>query len=276
MLKFIDNFINRITTYRLALYYLIFLLVASLCLSFFKILPYNPIGLLISVLIITAISWIVNAGFSRVFEAPAKVESVYITALILALIITPPQSSDYFSFLSFAGWAAVWATASKYIIAIRKKHIFNPAAFAVALTAITINQSASWWIGTMSMSPFILAGGLLIVRKTRRFDLVLSFFMAALITILGYNFLKGNSLATSASRILFESPLLFFAFIMLTEPLTAPSTKISRSWYGALVGFLFAPFIHIGSIYSTPELSLLVGNVFSYLVKATKNSLTSK
>jgi ferredoxin-NADP reductase len=66
--------------------------------------------------------------------------------------------------------------------------------------------------------------------------------------------------------LLVASPLFFFASIMLTEPLTAPPTQGLRMGYGALVGLLFVPQVHLGALYSTPELALLVGNVFSYLV----------
>ena len=44
---------------------------------------------------------------------------------------------------------------------------------------------------------------------------------------------------------------------MLTEPLTAPTTRLPRLAFAALVGFLFAPNVHIGSFYFTPELALL-------------------
>ena len=53
---------------------------------------------------------------------------------------------------------------------------------------------------------------------------------------------------------------------MLTEPLTAPTMRWPRIAFGALVGFLFAPNIHIGSFYFTPELALLVGNLFAFAV----------
>jgi ferredoxin-NADP reductase len=36
--------------------------------------------------------------------------------------------------------------------------------------------------------------------------------------------------------------------------------------YGVVVGCLFAPFLHLGHVYSTPELALLAGNLFSYLM----------
>jgi ferredoxin-NADP reductase len=48
--------------------------------------------------------------------------------------------------------------------------------------------------------------------------------------------------------------------------MTTPPTKKLQVIYGILTGFLFAPAIHLGSIYSTPELALVVGNIFSYAV----------
>src|ERR1039458_3314614 len=161
MLSMIDNFLNKTTMYRLVLYYLLGLLLAALALSLIGILPYSPVGLLYSVFFITLLCWIVNMVSAWIFKVPTNVESVYITALILALIMTPIKTLDI-AYFGFIAWAAVWSETSKYILAINRKHIFNPAAFAVALTAITINQSASWWVGTLWMLPFVIAGGILI------------------------------------------------------------------------------------------------------------------
>lgn len=265
MLNWVDNFLNRITMYRLVLYYLIILLAIAVLLSFFGLLSYSPYGLLFSALVLTGVAWVTNKLFASVFRVAANVESVYITALILALIITPPQSTALFAKFGFLVWAAIWAVAAKFILARRGKHFFNPAAFAVALTSFTIIQSASWWIGNSQMMIFALIGGLLVVRKLQRFDLVLSYLAVAFATITATSFASSN-VYTIVSRALLHSPMLFFASIMLTEPLTTPPTRRWRIIYGAVVGFLFAPAIHIGPIYSTPELALLAGNIFSYAV----------
>jgi ferredoxin-NADP reductase len=241
---------------------LIFLIFIACVFCFAGILPYNPFLLILSVLFLVIISWITNKIFANVFDAPTNVESVYISALILALIISPVKFLSDFPLLF---WAAVLTMASKYILAINKKHIFNPVAIAVALTAFGFNGSASWWIGTMSMLPFSLLG-LLIVRKIRRYDLVFYFFIASIVTMLGFSLIQGSNLLTTLKQIIFSSPIFFFAFVMLTEPLTTPPTKTLQSVYGALVGVLFAPQFHIGLFYTTPELALVMGNIFSYLV----------
>jgi ferredoxin-NADP reductase len=107
-------------------------------------------------------------------------------------------------------------------------------------------------------------GGLLIVRKLRRFDLVATFLLVTAATVLVTTPLADATMALT--RTLEFSPIFFFAFVMLTEPLTAPTTRWPRYAFAAIVGFLFAPNVHIGSFYFTPELALLVGNLFAWAV----------
>ncbi len=245
MLKLVDDLLNSITMYRLMLYYLSFLLVVALVYSIFGILPFGPIPLLFSAGILTGVCYVTNKFFGRFFKVQTNYESLYITALILTFVITPAKNINGVIFLVIA---AVIAMASKYILNIRGKHIFNPTAIAVVITGFTIHGYASWWIGTLAMFPFTLAG-VLIVRKIRRFDLVFYFFVAIIISVI----LSHHSLV----NVFIDSPILFFAFVMLSEPLTTPATQILQSLYGALTGILF---------FLTPEIALSIGNVFSYLV----------
>jgi ferredoxin-NADP reductase/Na+-translocating ferredoxin:NAD+ oxidoreductase RnfD subunit len=265
MLNKIDAFLNKITMYRLVLYYVTGLLVVAAILGFFKIIPYGPFDIVISTFFITAVCWAANRFLAKVFKIHANVESVYITAFILTLIITPIHSINDWSFFMIAFWASVWAMASKFFFTFWKKHIFNPAAIALVITAFGLGLSASWWVGTWSMLPFVVIGGFLMVRKLQRFDLVISFLAVAVIAVYCAH-PTAAGFTNIFSKLFVETPLFFFAFIMLTEPLTTPPTRTLRILYGALVGFLFAPWVHIGSIYSTPELALIIGNVFSYVV----------
>jgi len=269
-MKTIDAILNKITMYRVVLYELIGLLLAAGVLGFLGIMPYAPINLLFSVVYITIICLIINKIFAWAYNAPSNPESTYITALILSLIITPALSWSDPIFLAFAFWAASLAMASKYILAIGKKHIFNPAALAVVMTAFALNFGASWWIGTGAMMPFVAIGGFLVVRKIKRFDLVWAFLISALTAILFSTALHGGNIFTGLEKVFLSTPLLFFASVMLTEPLTAPPTVSLQVVYGLLVGVLFSPAIHLGSIYSTPELALILGNIFSYIVSPKK------
>lgn len=263
MIKLIDNFLNKITMYRLVLYFLISLLLFSVGFSFFHLLPYDPIFIILGSLFLFFFSGFINDLFSKIFEAPANAESAYITALILALIITPAKSFNDYVFLSLA---ATLTMASKYILAINKKHIFNPVAVAVVLTSFGFNHSASWWVGNLYLLPFVVIGGYLIVRKTQREDLVLTFLMTTISTIIVFSLLKGSNIITVLDKVVLHTALFFFASVMITEPLTMPPTSSLQIFYGIILGIIYVPDIHILSIYSTPELTLLVGNLYSYLV----------
>ena len=142
--------------YRLVLYCMVFLIAVALMFSSLGKLSFKPADFIFSTLFLLIFCISINWVFAKVFEAPSNTESVYITAFILALIINPIQAPNQMWFLFFAGGIAM---ASKYILAIIKKHIFNPVAISVALTSLLAGQSASWWVGNLYMAPFILLVG---------------------------------------------------------------------------------------------------------------------
>ncbi len=261
----IDTLLDRITMYRLALYLLIGYLAVATVLSAVGQLPFAPIPLVVSTLFLFAICWSANAIFAWAFSAPSNIESTAITALILALIFQPAQTLGDLQYLF---WAGVLAVGSKYILAFRKKHLFNPAAIAAVITSFVLSYSASWWVGTPSMLPIVILGGLLVVRKLQLGQTVAVFLAASLVTVWAVSLLQGIPLARELQQLYLESPVFFAGGIMLTEPQTLPPTRDLRLIYGALVGALIVPQIHIGSLYSTPELSLVCGNIFSYIVSA--------
>ena len=244
-MKYIDGLLNNITMYRLVLWFLAILAGVGLIFSIFGVLKFDPIDYIFSFTFILMVSYLTNLLFAKIFKAPTNVESVWISGLILGLVISPSRTVQE---VIFMGWAAILTMALKFIVAPGKKHIFNPAAIAVAVTAVAIKGYASWWVGTTSMLPFVAIGGFLIVRKIRRWDLVLPFLTATLLTVhLG-----------SWGRLVTSTGLIFFAAIMITEPLTAPPTRKLRIIYGALVGLLFYRW--------SPEIALIIGNLFAYAV----------
>ena len=256
------DILARITISKLTLYFLALLAFLAIALAATSLLPYSPADMAFSALVILTASWAANAVFARFFGLRSNPESVLITALILALIITPFSPRDGAA-IGFAIFASTWAMASKYILPPGGRHIFNPAAFGVALAAAALGTEVSWWIGgSLYLLPALLLGGALIVYKMRCYDLVLGFAAAALTTVA---LTAGQGVRTALEQVALHSMFLFFAFVMLTEPRTTPLGRPRRIAYAALVGFLFAPEIHLGTFYFTPELALLVGNIFALL-----------
>ena len=96
--------------------------------------------------------------------------------------------------------------------------------------------------------------------------MVYSFIFVSVVTTLGLSIFRCSDIITVAKQILLNSPTLFFAFVMLTEPLTTPPRRRLQTWYGGIVGFLFSPQVHLGGLFTTPEIALVLGNIFSYIV----------
>ncbi len=248
--------------YRLVLYYLMVVLAGGIVLGALGIIPYSPLAIMFSASVFVLFSGIANEIFSRVFAATPGNASFYITALILTSIVTPVSPGDLQGTVLLAA-LAIWAMGSKYLIAIGKKHIFNPAAFAVATSGIFLAHSASWWVaGNTYLMPVIFFGGFLIARKIQRLDLVIAFFVSTLATVYFLSTGSGDALKMT----LLHAPVFFLAFTMLTDPATMPPTRDMRIAYGVLVGMWFAPGVHIMNFYFSPELALLLGNFFVYLV----------
>ena len=69
ILKKIDDLLNRVTMYRLAVYELVFLLVVAGILGQFGVMPYSPINIAFSAVFIFVVCWITNTIFSYFFES---------------------------------------------------------------------------------------------------------------------------------------------------------------------------------------------------------------
>lgn len=264
MIRTLNALLDGITMYRLVLYVLSAIFAAALGLGFFSLIAVSPADLCLSLVLLLGTCLIVNWAFAKAFDTPTNRDSSIITALILVLLMQPAAATDMqgIAALLFAG---LWATASKYLFAIGRKHIFNPAAAGILLTDLLINHPASWWGGSSALLlPVVVIGGLAITRKLRRFDLVLVFLAVHLATIAALT-PEGTQLDAVLQSFTL-SPMLFFAFIMLTEPLTAPQARWPRLAYAAIVGVLAAPTVHFGEFYLTPEMALLIGNALVLLI----------
>lgn len=259
----IDKFLNSITMYRLVLYGLCILALVSLTLSLFNYLPFTPIQFTTTFVICFVSCYLSNKVFSLLFRAATNYESFFITALILFFVIAP--INDEKDMLITAG-AGVLAMGSKYILAIWKKHFFNPVAIAVLILGLLGYGNAIWWVGSLNLLPFVIILGALVVRKIRRFFLVIPFYVTGILTMLLFNLQYNISPLDSFIQFFTSWPSVFFATIMLTEPLTSPPTQKLRIMYAVIVGILFGSQFSFGIIHASPELSLVIGNIFSYLV----------
>lgn len=256
----VDRFLNGTTMYRVVLYALFSLAGVAIILASLGLISQSPIGMVISLLLLTATCYFANDVLAKLFHAPSNPESSSITALILFFILAPASTVLDGGIAVFAGTIAM---ASKYFIARGKQHIVNPAAFAAVVVGIPTG-AALWWVGTPYMLPFTLIAGGLIARKVRRVQMVLATIGAGLVAFTAYGIFAGGDLTPTIASFFLSWPIVFFASIMVTEPITAPGTRKAQLLYGSLVGIFSGIPLHVGAIYSTPELTLTVANIASF------------
>lgn len=249
--------------YRVVMLSLVGIIIAAFGASAVGLISTSLISMVISFFVIGVTAVLSHYILALLYKAPANLESSLITALILFLILSP--STDILDLL----WAALItliAVLSKYVFAYQYRHIWNPVALAIVIGGVLGYGGAVWWVATPALLLPVLVLGLLVVKKIHRFDLVGSFLVTAIILHVGIAIYRGTEPIESLMSTLVSWPVLFFAFFMLTEPLSTPPRRRERVVYGVLIGVLTNLPFHVGPIFSSPELSLILGNVFSYVV----------
>ena len=258
----IDGINDRLTSYRLMLYFLLALLGWGIIGSFFKNqIPYNWHEILISAGWLMAVCWGANKLIAKFLDIPANKESDLITGAILALILTPPTTARDFALLAAAG---IGAMTVKYVITAYKSHIFNPAAAGAFIAGEVFHKYAAWWVGTKFMLPALVIGGILVLRKMKRYTLVGVFLAVYLLYLIFYT-KSGGNLHFLWSEVV-STPVLFFGSVMLIEPLTSPSRSNWYLPYGVIVGVLYS----VTRLRISPEEALLIGNLFTFLAAPNK------
>ena len=262
VLRKLDDWLNAITMYRLVLYGLVWLGAVAALLSITGVISYPLEWLVKSGIVLSIACGVSNQVLAWLYKVPANHESSIITTLILFFILKPPNGIWDAVGL---GVAAGVAMVSKYALTWRGAIVFNPAAFGVFVASLVGLSSGSWWVASKYLVIPTLMLGLLILRKTRRFQLFGAFMLPAVALLL----INGVSVGTIWSSF----PLVFLGTIMLTEPATMPSVGRKRLAYALLVGILCGLRLDLGLITISPHFALLLGNVFALVVSARAASV---
>lgn len=150
-----------------------------------------------------------------------------ITGLIVGGIVFPGN-------LSMAAGITALAMALKHIVAVDGRNLFNPAALGLYAGAAVLGTGLTWWVAG---TPLVFALGLLSTAWLGIWGVALSFLLTywALTAVLMPDMLFGPGVTLAS---LFTGRLVFFAFIMVVEPVTSPNQTWSRVVYGAAVAVL--------------------------------------
>ena len=259
--------LGRMSMYRLVLLALAGLAVTAFVLSLFGLVGPTPLELVATLVVLAAACSLVDAAAQRLLKLPWRVESSLITAHILLFVLRPSVE-----LLPLAGIAAGGAVASlsKYLLAWRGRHIFNPAAVGATVVTLTGIGTSAWWVGSPALAlPVLLLGGLVLLR-TEKVRIIAVFWLIAVAVA----FVRTSAQYQQAGlpivggellwQVVTQSPFLFLGAFMLSEPLTMPPRRWQQLTVAAVVGVLAGWPIDIGIMTLGQERALLVGNLVAF------------
>jgi ferredoxin-NADP reductase len=262
LIQRLDTSLNRFTMYRLVLWVLAALALYSMLLNVLGWLTFGIPEMLTHLALCLGLTYASNRGLAALFQVRPHSESSLITGLLLYFLFWPS-----FTPLDMTGvaLACVMASASKYALAWRGRHIFNPAATGAFVAGLTGLNIATWWAATPAMLWLVVPGILLVLYRTRKM-LMGAVFTVVSVSIVATELLRaGMALSGALWQPLAQRPVLFFMGFMLTEPLTLPPRRWQQLALAAVVGVVFAVPYNLGFVANSPELALLVGNLIAFL-----------
>ncbi|MEP6481393.1 MAG: oxidoreductase [Rhodoglobus sp.] len=267
MKQWLDRVTGMVTMYTLILVSLAAIAVIALILSLFGQLgSYTPLALLAS----AAVAIGFTSGTSLLAATIMRVKPHQVSALITGLLIFFVMQPK-FDLLGLAGIAIAGtvASASKYLFAVRGRHIFNPAALGAFVASIIVFSTfigfsfAVWWPGTPYLLIPVAIGAFLVLYRTQRLTMGVVFIVLAAVVVVAGVFLRGGTVADATTSLL-SSPIVFFAGFMLSEPLTLPPRRWQQLSEAVIVALIFTIPFAVGPLSNTPQLALLVGNLLAF------------
>lgn len=265
--------IGRVSMYRLVMSSLGLLALYALVLSFAGQIGPQPLEIVASAVVLAVACGATDLIAQSLLRMPRRLESSLITAAILLFVLRPTVEPLGLAGLALAGVAA---SASKYLLAWRGRHIFNPAATGAAVVTIVSIWApdlggSAWWVGSPWMAGPVLVLGVLLLLRTDKLPIVVTFWLVGMAVA----FLRTTIQFQSAGfpvdvpavllQVAFSSPFLFLGAFMLSEPLTLPPRRVQQYAVAVVVGVLAGWPIAVGAITLGQERALLIGNLVAFL-----------
>ncbi len=260
-MSWLDERLGRVTMYRLLTLGLAAIAAVAVVLAAVGKLFVSPAELLasaaVAVVASVASAWLMAA----LWRTRAHTESAVITGLILFFLFWPTTQLRYLGALALA---ALVANASKYLLAVRGRHVVNPAAAGAFVVGLTGLDATVWWVADRWLLAVVVLVAAAVVIRTRRYALVGVFVLTAVVLVSVRLVTEGSAAGSALSTVLISYPVVFLAGVMLTEPLTLPPRRRQQIIEAVVVGVLLAVPFTFGPVHSTPELALLVGNLYAF------------
>ncbi|MFM9878761.1 MAG: FAD-dependent oxidoreductase [Rhodoglobus sp.] len=266
MKQWFDRVTGAVTMYKLVIVVLAAIGVVAFALSLFGIGTYPPLALLASAAVAVAVTYGSSMLIATVLRVKVHLDSAIITGLLIFFIMEPTLEPLGLAGIALAG---VVANLSKYLIAVRSRHVFNPAAFGVFVVALVAFTGfgfgfAIWWLGSSTYLIPVALGAFLVLYRIQRLSIGLIFIAMTTLGSVLYFLVVGETVLGALQYVFLSSPVVFFAGFMFSEPLTLAPRRWQQVIEAAVVAALFSVPFTFGPISRTPQFALLVGNLIGF------------
>lgn len=224
-----------------------------------------------------ALSAAVGVAFDLLVALVLRRKAVFSTGgLITGLIVADVLSG--LTPLYVVALTTVAALLSKHFLKRGRKPLFNPAAVGLLISLALFSGAQSWWAGMPLTSwwhlPLLLAAGVFVAVRVKKYMQVLTFFGAYFALILAMAIAHiGIPSATPADalRTPFVNAAFFLGFFMLTDPPTTPSTLRGQIQFSVIVATVsLIVFSQLGGL-AYLLLGLLAGNGWAVWLGRTRS-----
>jgi len=159
--------------------------------------------------------------------------SALISGLSLCLLLRT-------NYAGLAMAAAIVTIASKFLVRVNGKHVFNPTNGGIVAMLLLSDQvwvSPGQW-GAVAFFAFLMAcAGSLVVNRAARSDVTYAFIACYCALVFGRSLYLGEPFAIPLHR-LESGAVLLFTFFMISDPKTTPDSRAGRVCFAALVAFV--------------------------------------
>ena len=144
---------------------------------------------------------------------------------------------------TIAALAAVISIASKYIIRINGKHIFNPSALGIVSVLLFTGQAwispGQWGSGIVILFA-VLSLGFIVVTRVQKLDVSLAFLLTFGLLLYARQIIYLGWPMDYFVQSISTGSLLLFSFFMITDPRTTPNHSLARIvWSVAIAAVAF-------------------------------------
>lgn len=198
-----------------------------------------------------------------------------VSGLIIGMLVDSSASWYELTFI------AIFAMGIKNFLRITNRHLVNPAASGLVLGSIFFHQHVAWWaVSFQNITQFTLSHGIAFLLllfplfvsgyTLHRYVTSLSFLI---LYALGIPLIAASFSLQSIASMLVDPTVVFFAIVMLPEPMTSPVNKKRQLLYGLCVAVLtlFFSFPTISNLLQVKGLlpdpllmALLLGNLLFF------------